>query len=350
MAERADPAVDGIDVERVSAWFAATIPGAELPLRFQLIAGGRSNLTFSVHDAAGRAYALRRPPTSHVLPTAHDMAREHRIIAALGPTGLPVPPALGVCTDVEVNGSPFYVMGFVDGLIVRAPEVVAELDLPARHHAGESLIDVLAGIHDVDVDAVGLGDLARKDAYIARQLKRWSGQYEQSRAMGGPDVAEVESVHRLLVERIPEQQGAAIVHGDYRLDNCVLAPDGTVRAVLDWELCTLGDPLADLGMLLVYWAEPGDPTTALEEAPTQQPGFARRDELIARYAARSARDLSQLDYYVAFASWRVACILAGVYARYAGGAGGGDQTDYRTFGERVVQLAARAAETAAALP
>jgi aminoglycoside phosphotransferase (APT) family kinase protein len=341
--------VEGIDVPKVSAWFGANIPGAVLPLDFTLVAGGRSNLTFRVTDAAGRAYALRRPPVSHVLPTAHDMGREHRIIAALGPTGLPVPPALGYCDDPDVNGRPFYVMGYVDGFVLRTPELVEQLDVGARHRAGESVVDTLAGIHAVDVDAVGLGDLARREGYIARQLKRWYSQYGQSKEMGAPDVADIDKVHDLLTERIPDQVGTAIVHGDYRLDNCIVGDDGVVRAVLDWELCTLGDALADVGLLMVYWAEPDDETTALMEAATTIPGFASRAELCDRYAQASGRDLSDLDFYVAFGYWKLACVLEGVFARYAGGAGGGDQSDYRGFADQVIRLAASAAQIAGGL-
>jgi aminoglycoside phosphotransferase (APT) family kinase protein len=349
MDDRAQADVEGIDAPRVSDWFAANIPGAVLPLRFTLVAGGRSNLTFRVTDAVGQSYALRRPPISHVLPTAHDMGREHRIIAALGPTGLPVPPALGYCADESVNGRPFYVMGYVDGYVLRKAEAVEQLSPAARRRAGESLVDTLAGIHAVDVDAVGLGDLARRDGYIARQLKRWYSQYGQSKAMGGPDVPEVDKVHDLLVERIPPQVGAAIVHGDYRLDNCIVGSDGEVRAVLDWELCTLGDPLADVGLLMVYWAEPGDESTALQESATLAPGFPSRVELRDRYAERSSRDLSDLDFYMAFGYWKLACVLEGVYARYAGGAGGGDPSDYRGFADQVIRLARSAADTAATL-
>jgi aminoglycoside phosphotransferase (APT) family kinase protein len=349
MDDRAEAEVEGIDVPRVSDWFAANIPGAVLPLDFTLVAGGRSNLTFRVTDAGGRSYALRRPPISHVLPTAHDMGREHRIIAALGPTGLPVPPALGYCADESVNGRPFYVMGYVDGYVLRKADAVEQLSPAARRRAGESLVDTLAGIHAVDVDAVGLGDLARRDGYIARQLKRWYSQYGQSRGMGGPDVPEVDKVHDLLVDRIPAQVGAAIVHGDYRLDNCIVGPDGEVRAVLDWELCTLGDPLADVGLLMVYWAEPGDESTALQESATLAPGFLSRAELRRRYAERSDRDLSDLDFYMAFGYWKLACVLEGVYARYAGGAGGGDPSDYRGFADQVIRLARSAADTAATL-
>jgi aminoglycoside phosphotransferase (APT) family kinase protein len=329
--------MDGIDVPKVTAWFEDHIDGAHGPLTFELIAGGRSNLTFKVTDANGTDYVLRRPPLGHVLATAHDMGREHRIISALQSTAVPVAPALGFCDESETNGAPFYVMGFVDGLIVRDPASTKALEPDARAAAGRDLVDVLAAIHAVDPDAVGLGDLGRKDGYIARQLKRWYSQFNQSKMR---EVPLVDEMHDFLAARIPEQQGAAIVHGDYRLDNCMLTPEGKVAAVLDWELCTLGDPLADLGLLMVYWNDPDDTTTALAgSGATTVPGFPRREELRAMYAETSARDLSQLDFYIAFGYWKLACILDGVYTRYAKGAMGDDGAGWEAFGESVVRLA-----------
>lgn len=331
---------EGIDHERVSAWFAENIPGAALPLTFELVAGGRSNLTFRVDDAAGNSFVLRRPPMGHVLPTAHDMGREYRIISALGPTPVPVAPALGFCDDESVNDRPFYVMGYVDGTVVRdAPSAEKELDEAGRRTAGRSLVDVLADIHAVDVDAVGLGDLGRREGYIERQLKRWYGQFTQSNAETGRPVPLVDEVHEFLLANIPPQGPATIVHGDYRLDNLMLGPDGRVKAVLDWELCTLGDPLADMGLLMVYWAEAGDDFSALGQMPTAVPGFPTRAELRAAYSERSGRDVSHLDFYVAFGYWKLACILEGVFARYSGGAMGGDRSGFEVFAESVVKLA-----------
>ncbi|MBV9660458.1 MAG: phosphotransferase family protein [Acidimicrobiales bacterium] len=338
----------GIDGSRVSAWFAEHVRGAVLPLHFTLIAGGRSNLTFRVDDAAGNRFVLRRPPTGHLLPTAHDMAREHRIISALGPAGVPAPPALGLCEDVAVNGAPFYVMGFVDGVIARDERDVDKyLDEPARGRASLALVDTLASIHLVDPDAVGLGDLGRKDAYVARQLKRWHANYHgANQARGGAPLPAIDAIHSLLWAAIPEQGAAAVVHGDYRLDNCILAPDGSrVDAVLDWELCTLGDPLADLAQLLVYWPEPGE-RSALGHAPTSRPGFARRVELVERYEKRIGRAAAHLDFYVAFAYWRLACILEGVYARYAGGAMADDGTDISGYLDSIGWLAERSWQAA----
>lgn len=332
--------IEGIDPVRVTDWFAANIDGAEPPLTFDLIAGGRSNLTFKVTDANGRRYVLRRPPTSHVLPTAHDMGREHRIISALGPTPVPVPGTLGFCDDDSVNGRPFYVMEHVDGHVLRDAAIAAEAIGPdQRRAAGLALADVLADIHAIDVDKVGLGDLARREGYIERQLKRWYSQFQQSSEQVGRRVADVDEMHGWLSSRIPDQGPAAIVHGDYRLDNTIIGDDGSVQAVLDWEICTLGDPLADVGLLMVYWAEAGDEHSALGVAPTVVEGFPSRAEMRQRYADSSGRDVRDLDFYVAFGYWKLACILEGVYARYSGGAMGGDRTGTDVFADQVVRLA-----------
>ena len=333
----------GIDAPRVTAWFEEHVKGVEPPLRFDLVAGGRSNLTFVVTDRAGTRYVLRRPPTGHLLPTAHDMAREHRIISAMGPAGVPVPPALGLCDDPDVNGAPFYVMAFVDGVIARtAEEVEASLDEEARGRAGVALIDTLAEIHRADPDAIGLGDLGRKDDYIARQLKRWYSNYQSAnQARGGEPMAVMAELHDRLAAGTPQQGPATVVHGDYRLDNCIVATDGArVEAVLDWELCTLGDPLADVGQLLVYWPEPGE-FSALGQTATTMPGFPGRDELVARYSEQTGRDLPQLGFYVGFAYWKLACILEGVYARYVGGAMGDDGFDFSIYPKSIAWLAER---------
>ena len=246
----------------------AHLPEVSTPLTFTLIAGGRSNLTFRVEDADGRAWALRRPPLHHVLPTAHDMSREYRLMHSLGPAGVPVPVTVGLCTDEAVNERPFYVMEFVEGHILRnAPEAEAAFDEATRGVVGDHMADTLAALHDVDPDAVGLGDLGRHEGYIERQLKRWRGQYEQMQVEGVDHGGIVERVSDELARRIPKQQRTSVVHGDYRMDNVVLADDGTVRAILDWEICTLGDPLADLGLLMDYWSDPDDAMAVLGLSP-----------------------------------------------------------------------------------
>jgi len=339
-ADLVDGGVEGIDAERVTEWFSSHVEGCEPPLSFVLIAGGRSNLTYRVADSAHHLYALRRPPLSHVLPTAHDMGREYRVITALGPTAVPVPETFGLCEDRAVNGQPFYVMEFVDGHIVRdAVSAERDLDADARRRAGESLADTLASLHAVDVDAVGLGDFAKRDGYIERQLRRWFEQFRHSQVEGLDTATIVGAVHEQLAAQIPAQKGTSVVHGDYRLDNTVLGPDGTVRAVLDWEICTLGDPLADVGLLMVYWTEPGDEAALLGVTPTTVPGFPSRADMRTRYAAASGRDLGDLDFYVAFGYWKLACIIQGVYARYVGGATAGDRSSVDDFGRSVVRLA-----------
>jgi aminoglycoside phosphotransferase (APT) family kinase protein len=341
----------GIDPENVSAWFVDNVPGVELPLRFVLVAGGRSNLTYAVTDAAGKRYVLRRPPTGHLLPTAHDMGREHRIISAMGPAGVPAPPALGLCTDESVNGAPFYVMAFVDGVIARnEADAEAYFDVPARRRAGIALVDTLAQIHAADPDAIGLGDLGRKEGYIARQLKRWDANYRAANeSRGGTTLEDMDLLHERLSETIPDQGPATVAHGDYRMDNVILSPDGSkVLAVLDWELCTLGDPLADLGQLLVYWSEPGE-RSPLGHSGTAVEGFPTRQEVADRYGQVTGRDLSQLGYYQAFAYWKLACILEGVYTRYVSGAMGDDGFDFSGYPDTIAFLAESGREAVARL-
>ena len=336
----------GIDATNVTRWFEVHVPGVTPPLDFLLIAAGRSNLTFKVTDRTGRSWVLRRPPTGHVLPTAHDMAREHRIISALASTAVPVPSPVGLCTDEAVNGAPFYVTGYLDGHVLRDAKMAEALYTPEqRRTIGLTLADVLAELHAVDADAVGLGDLGRRDGYVVRELQRWYGQFQASTRGTGRAVPMVDSVHDRLVAAAPEQQGVAIVHGDYRLDNTLLDDHGMILAVLDWEICTLGDPLADVGLLMVHWAEPVDTSTALGVAPTTAGGFPTRAEMKARYADRSGRKVEVLDFYVAFGYWKLACILEGVFTRYAGGSGGGDQTGFDAFAAQVPVLA-EAAEAA----
>jgi len=225
---------EGINAAGVTAWLQAHAAEVEPPLRFSLIAGGRSNLTYTVTDAAGRQFVLRRPPLGPLLPSAHDMGREHRIIAALAGSPVPVPPVVGLCTDETVTGAPFYVMRFVDGLILRDPAVVEPVSEQLRGAASESLVDVLADLHGVDPDDVGLGDLGRRDGYVERTLRRWRGQWEKSKSR---EIPLIEEVADRLAAGIPAAGPTRIVHGDYRLDNCIVSPDdGAVRAVLDWEL------------------------------------------------------------------------------------------------------------------
>ena len=332
----------GIDEHRVGDWLTTNIEGAVGPFTYDLIAGGRSNLTFRVVSADGTAMVLRRPPLGHVLATAHDMAREHRIISAVGQTNVPVPPTLGLCTNDEVNGAPFYVMGWVDGVVLDSPDKGAHLPEHLRTPASEHLVDVLADLHAVDIDAVGLGDLAKRDGYCERQVRRWSTQWENSKTR---ELPAVEEVSRLLASSIPVQQGTSIAHGDYRFGNCLTdVSRGRIAAVLDWELCTLGDPLADLGYIGIYWTDPGE-TIRRGNDPSGLAGFPRFDDLVERYARRTGRDTSNIGWYKAFASFRLAVISEGVYARYLHGAMGDQQIDLEPMkiGTEVLAEAALAA-------
>jgi aminoglycoside phosphotransferase (APT) family kinase protein len=333
---------EGIDAGGLEQWFSEHVPEAEPPLSYERIAGGLSNLTYRVSDSAGRRWALRRPPLGKTLGSAHDMGREHRVVSALVPTDVPVPAVRGLCEDESVTGAPFYVMDFVEGPVLRGiGEAELFPDESDRRAIGERVADTLALIHAVDPDAVGLGDLGRKEDYVARQLRRWQGQWEKSKTR---EFEAVDRVHDRLAARIPEQGPATLVHGDYRLDNMILSDAGEVAAVVDWELCTLGDPLADLGTLMAYWAERGKDVVALGEPANLAPGFPTRDELAARYAERSGRDISQLDFYLALGYWKLAIILEGVYARYAAGAYGKPDPGIEVFARFVERLAEAAEE------
>lgn len=334
----------GIDGDRLGRWWREHLGEIDPPLRFTRIEGGLSNLTYDVRDSGDRRWVLRRPPLHGVIQSAHDMLREHRIIAALA-GAVPVPPAVAHCADPGVTGAEFYVMGFVDGPVYRDATVVeARTDPPLRGRISASLVDTLAALHEVDPDAVGLGDLGRREDYCARQLRRWRRQWEQ---VATRDVPAFARVHERLAADVPPQAGVAIVHGDYRLDNLIFTADGDVAAVVDWELCTLGDPLADLGILCVYWSDPDDASRTLPQAATHLPGFLRRAELITRYAERSGRDVGDIDFYIALAYWRLAAILQGVYARFASGAYGRAHPDIASFPQRIDALVDAAHATTA---
>lgn len=332
--------IKGIRAEPVSEWFRAHFEGVTLPLRFEPIKGGHSNLTYRVEDAAGRLYVLRRPPLGAILATAHDMAREHKIISGVGKTPVPVPPALGLCQDESVNDAPFYVMAFVPGVVLTdAADALKHFpDAEQRRELGLHQMEVLADLHEADPDAVGLGDLGRKEDYVARQLRRWKTQWENSKTR---ELPAMDTVYEELRSQIPEQIGASIVHGDYRLGNMITGADARIAAVLDWELCTLGDPLADIAYLLNHWADPGEATPTARGAALSVSlagGFPKREELVARYTDRTGRDLSRIAYYRAFQYWRSAAIVEGVMARYLKGVMGG-KADTNAFRVQIDGLA-----------
>ena len=329
--------VAGINHAAVTAWASERIADLHTPLTFKLIAGGHSNLTYEFTDARGERYVLRRPPLGHVLESAHDMGREHKIVSALQASAVPVAPALGLCSDTTVNDAPFYLMKFVEGAVLHDAQTALSCSAAERVSISEHVIDVLAALHAVDPDAVGLGDLGRKEAYLARQLKRWNKQWAASKTHEIPDM---ETTAALLERDMPEQIGASIVHGDYRLGN-MMARDGRIEAVLDWELCTLGDPLADVGYLLNNWLAPDE--EGAENTPTGAGGFLDRDALCERYAAATGRDLANINYYRAFSHWRLAAIGQGVYKRYLVGAMGEDHDVDLELQKEGVSRRARAA-------
>jgi aminoglycoside phosphotransferase (APT) family kinase protein len=300
-----------------------------------LIAAGMSNLTYVVTPEGGSAddaVILRRPPTGAVLATAHDMEREHRVISALGGTAVPVPRTLHLCTDTAVLGAPFYVMEKVTGVHVVEALPPGYADEPAQRRAiGDGLVDVLADLHAVDPAAVGLADFGRPEGFTARQVRRWTKQWDATRDRDRPNM---DALAARLAETVPTSQRSGIVHGDYRLDNCLLDPDtpGGIRAVLDWEMSTLGDPLTDIGMLFLYWPEAGEDRPVLSTVTTL-PGFPTRRELAERYAQRSGLDLSDLSWYAAFAFFKFAAIVAGIVARSAAGAMAGKDTS--GYAERI---------------
>jgi aminoglycoside phosphotransferase (APT) family kinase protein len=347
-SDASSDATRGIDVDRVSAWLVANVAGAVAPFRFDLIAGGRSNITYKVTGADGTRFVVRRPPLGHVLATAHDMAREHRIISAVAQTKVPVAPALGLCTDEAVNGAPFYVMAYIDGIVLDSPEAGQAFPGALRRPAAESMIDVMIELHKVNPDDIGLGQLGRKEGYIERQLKRWSTQWANSKTRELPSM---DRLHELLSSRMPEQIHTGIVHGDYRLGNTLVSTQtGLLQAVLDWELCTLGDTMADIGYLLIHWADPGAEPKQLND-PSGAIGFPTRAEVIDRYSRGTGRDLSGIGYYEAFSCWRLACIGEGVLARYKAGVMG-EAGEYDTaLGEaNVGRLADRALAAFESLP
>ena len=329
--------VEGINAEPVTAWLTDQVPGLEPPLEFVLIAGGHSNLTYRFRDQRGDDYVLRRPPLGQVLESAHDMGREYRIVSALAGSDVPVATTYGLCEDLEVTGAPFYVMGFVVGDVLHDADTARATSAAERLSLGEQMADVLARLHLLNPDDVGLGELGRKEAYLTRQLKRWNKQWAASKTH---EIPEMEETSRLLEETMPEQIGATIVHGDYRLGNMIVV-DGRIAAVLDWELCTLGDPLADVGYLMNSWIEPGE--GAVEVTPTSIGGFPSRDALCERYQRATGRDLSGINYYRAFSHWRLAAIGQGVYKRYMVGAMGENRgMDLDSYKASVQQRAAAA--------
>jgi aminoglycoside phosphotransferase (APT) family kinase protein len=338
-----ETSLPGLDQAAVGAWMADHVAGLVPPLTFSLIAGGHSNLTYGATDAAGHEYVVRRGPLGRAGGGAHDMGREHRVISALGPTGVPVPRSYALCTDEAVNGASFYVMARVEGAVIdNEAAAAAHLHgVAARRHAGEQVIDVLADLHAVDVDAIGLGDAAKREDFLGRQLRRFRDVWEKTKTRELPVMA---TLAERLVTLAPPQRYTGIVHGDYRIGNVMVDGAGTLVAVLDWELWTLGDVLADLGFVLNNWYEPNDPTPLvfMEVPPTVTGEYGSRAEALARYAARTGFDVSAVDYYRGFQHWRMAVLAEGVKRRYETAQMANADVDFAHLDQRVLDLAALA--------
>ncbi|MFI8518203.1 phosphotransferase family protein [Streptomyces sp. NPDC085481] len=311
----------GLDPEQLRRFLDRERPGLVTgPLRARLIEGGRSNLTYVVTDGTGR-WVVRRPPLGHVLATAHDMKREHRVISALHSTAVPVPETLVLCEDDTVLGAPFYVMEFVPGTPYRSAAELAPLGPDRTRDAVLGLVDTLVDLHAVDPAAAGLDDFGRPEGFLDRQLRRWGKQLAASQ---GRELPGIDELHAALGRTLPDSPAPTVVHGDYRLDNVLIGDDDRINAVLDWEMSTLGDPLTDLGLLVMYSAPlelPNSPISTTASAP----GHPSPGELIERYAARSGRDTGAISWYTAFAWFKLAVILEGIHYRYTLGqtVGGG---------------------------
>jgi aminoglycoside phosphotransferase (APT) family kinase protein len=336
------PELPGLPGAAVDAWFRATLPSRHLgrPWSGEVISGGLSNITYRVRLAGGTVI-VRRPPLGHVLPRAHDMRREHRVLTALAASGYRVPAPLGLCTDAGVIGADFYVMPEVPGTVLRSAADSAALRQDQRADAAAELVRLLVRLHRFEPDAIGLGDFGRRGGYSARQLRTWSAQWERSRTRELPDM---ERLIAQLGEHLPEDTASVVVHGDYRLDNTIVDTAGPVRiaAVLDWELSTIGDPIADLALMLTYWHDAGDDeraTVPVAVGITALPGFPTAAQVAERYAGLSGSDLRTLPFHLALGAMKLAVILEGVHARFLGGQT--VSTGYEAAGPAVPLLVAR---------
>jgi len=311
---------EGYKVDAVENWVRENVPSLSPPFTWTRLLGGHSNLTYQIEDTAGKLAVIRRPPQGLLLPKAHDMSREWRCISALGNTEVPVPEAFGFCEDPDVTGAWFYIMGHIDGHPLYTAEDTNRLIPEDKRVAmADSFVDVLAALHSLDPDEIGLGDLGKKEGYVARQLKTWYRSWTSSVEPAQLDDPRAHELQEFFLHNVPDQGMARVVHGDYGVHNTLIGPDGKIAALVDWEISTLGDPLADLGYALNIWPQADDPLPPNPESPTAQPGFPDRSYFAERYAKITGRDLSQLDYYLGFNRWKSAAIMHGVYARYMEG-------------------------------
>lgn len=300
-----------MDFSAVSEWIGGLGIGAVSPLNFDRIGNGQSNLTYCVSDAGGSRWVLRRPPLGRLLASAHDVVREFRILSGLQNTSVPVPKMIALSENPAVAEAPLVLMSYVDGLVVDSPAKAEGLTEDVRSAVGSSMTTALADTHRVDLESAGLLDLASHKPYAERQLKRWTTQWANSKSR---DVPALDLLAERLAANIPDQRELTLVHGDFHLNNVIIAPDGSIVAVVDWELCTLGDPLADIGALLAYWPEAGDAVAGPFMASTL-PGFPTRAQLTADYAAKTGRDVAAVGFWQVLALWKLSIIAEGVMRR-----------------------------------
>jgi len=328
--------VPGIDLERLLPWFQANVAPVD-GLSAELIGHGRSNLTYRLR-CGDDSWVLRRPPLSHVQATAHDMSREFRILSALAPTDFPAPKPYALCSDESVNGAQFYVMEYVEGFIaVDSAEVAKRFDASRRRKIGEELVEVLVKLHAFVPAELGLADFGKPQGYLERQVRRFSEQLEQIRYRETP---ELDELARRLKNAIPAERKPGIVHGDYRLDNAILDDEGHIIAVLDWEMCTLGDSLADMGLLRMYWGSPTSAQLAIGGMTVMTlPGFPSWEEAAALYEEKSGTDLRGLDFYTVLAHFKLGVILENMYKRFL--AGGTVGAGFEVIGQQAVLLGKR---------
>ena len=335
-----------LDIARLGAFLREIIPGAEGEPSVRQFGGGKANLTYLLRFGS-QEYVLRRPPLGPIPPGAHDMRREHRVLSVLWRHYPLAPQSLLLCEDESIVGAVFIVLERRHGFVIRddiPPEFAGRPELNRR--IGEALIDALADLHRVEPQAAGLGDLGRPDGYVERQLDGWTRRWHG--AQGGPEADEAQRrfapVLDWLASHLPRSGAASLLHNDYRLDNCLLDTEdpGRIIAVMDWDMCTQGDPLADLGYVLNYWVEPGDDPAwrAIAAMPTWRDGFPSRTEATQRYAARTGFDVSAVGWHQVFAAFKLAVIIQQIYIRWVRG-----QTQdarFKTYGERVLGLADKA--------
>jgi aminoglycoside phosphotransferase (APT) family kinase protein len=314
----------GLDLAKLGAWFKAEVPGAGSELSATLIAGGKSNLTYVVTDGT-QEWVVRRPPLGHVLATAHDMGREYRVMSDLQNTAVPVPRTYGFSSDDAVLGAPFYVMERVTGTPYRRADELVALGPERTRAISIRLVDTLAALHQVDPAEVGLGDFGKAQGYLGRQVARWKKQLDASHCR---DLPAAEELYALLAADVPAESAAGIVHGDYRLDNLLVDDADQPTAVLDWEMATLGDPLADLALMLMYHRLAESSAGATVTNASAAPGFLAEKEIIERYAQGSDRDLSRFGFYLGLAAFKLAAILEGIHYRYLNGQTVGEGFDH----------------------